>query len=287
MPKITPPTVTPGDSTTVATTLSDFLIKYETTPTSVDVLNGGLTRENLETLALPITRSMVRGNFNRPFEGSVSRGATVNLDVFYDWFSSTPPASPQPVTFDMDDAVPVFGASFVVPWSGGASRVRVTGEVGFLMAPFGGIYEANSPEDDARPSFGFATGTAEATDKNASTDRLAFTRAYGIARLYVNGLPIESCTKLLPVSKGGLVRRTPKGNTNEETFNDGVQSVESPDCRWWTFETAFYPGDDSLTFSVDSPSPVLSGVHNVEIRLQHSCELVRAFTRNLTIVVER
>lgn len=281
MPKITlPATFVAGDTAGTANKLSNNVYQAQAVPQTLDVINGHLTRANLETNCLPLDSQTIRRRDNVLRQ---TRGATVNFDYFYDWFNPEktvgtavavgPPGRGDPtvaVTPDIElDNISVHGITYLVPWGDNASKVRIHGEIGFACATF---------LEEVDPGSAYFE-TTEAWDMAASGLR-------GTLSLFVDDYHDARFTKLIPAGTM-MMRKQADAYRQNISYLDYWQKSSQTDIRWWTFDAVYGTGEAASAAPPGARSATAAGFHTASIRLHHRARLVRVYARNLTVTVER
>jgi hypothetical protein len=225
--------------------VSEVLHYPRATPGNFAVLNGRLTRSNLDSTARPLDKELIR-------KGHLSfgsqRGATLNTDILLGLYPGVQSKSDllDDDIFDVE-ALPVLATQFYNPDE--ASYVRLHWRIGFY-------------HDDDRAAAGQDPGTAD--DFRARV------------RLFINGRPIRPVTRDIKAARKTGFTPSVGSSWGRSTFPNG---------RWWTGNImidGFFTVSQGL--GGGGVSPLLRGWHTASLRVAAVYEGATA-TRNKLIRV--
>lgn len=248
MPDITFPATQADAAVPVSATTRTSLFVAQSVPANLSVLNGQLTRANIDAAQLPLTHREVRRG---AFGGGEMVGATANQDFFADWFEG----SETPI-IDIDDVgVGVAGGAMTYTLPYACTVVYLRWQMGVLT---NGGHRWHPGTQDPQ------------TDTKAAA-----------AKLFVDGQPVD--TYMQSFNRGRFTvpdRDAIKWNY----YND----IHTPDMRWWSCEAAFYAADiHSAGLAVGIRKPYARGLHTAELRLAHDVDITRVKARCMVAVYSR
>lgn len=248
MPDITYPSSQADAAVPDSSKVRESLFIPQSTPSTLAVLNGMLTKTNIDAAQLPLTyREARRGAFG----GGAMEGATANQDFFSNWFQATD--TPKTDIDEVGVGVAGVAMEYVLPYH--CTVVYVRWQVGVITNGGDGWHPGT---------------TAPSTPAKAA-----------LLKLFVDGYPVDTYEQ--SINQGRYVvpdRLAVKWNY--------YSSVYSPDSRWWSCEAAFYSGDiHSDNLAVGVRRPYQPGPHSVELRLAHDVDIARVKTRCMAVSYRR
>lgn len=248
MPDITYPSSQADAAVPDSSKVRESLFIRQSVPSNLSVINGQLTRTNIDVTQLPLThREARRGAFG----GGAMEGATANQDFFSNWYKAT-----DTPLLDIDEVgVGVAGAAmeYTLPYH--CTVVYLRWQAGIIT---------NGGE-------GWHPGAPDPSAANKSA----------LLKLFLDGQPVDTYQQ--SINRGHFVvpdRLAVKWNY----YND----IHTPDSRWWACEAAFYSGDiHSDNLAVGVRRPYQAGTHSVELRLAHDVDVARVKTRCFVVDYSR
>lgn len=200
--------------------------KPESTPQTLEVINGRLDQANLGA-AETIGRNEVRRRANAT---ALTRGHTANLDFYDDLFQGDYVAN------NYDDAIAmgqvVVGTTFYIPYD--CEAVYLSWHVGLII-------DAGYVYSDRVPGISEGDSDGDGVPDTAGLSQLATEEGNTLLTLHIDGHDVQQVSRRLWsghdtmlgttfYTVGDVLKSLPTGAHPEEQWNDPLV----PDHRWWS-----------------------------------------------------
>ena len=273
MPDITFPNTFVAGNVLDPDAVSANIFKHESTPQTLEVINGHLDQDNLAA-ATTIGRNETR---RRTSATAITRGHTANLDFYDDMFQGDYAAH------NHDTAVAhsqvVVGTTFYVPYTCEAVylswHVGLIIDAGFVYSSTAGpgIAEGDSTGDGIPDTTGLAATPAEIGNTLLSL-HIDGHYVKGVSRRALSGLNTMLGTTLY---QAGTLKSLPTAVHADEQWNDPL----APDHRWWSGHCVIDQVNGDTHIPAGEPQLYAKGWHTLDIRVTNGRWIYNAVTKNV------
>lgn len=263
MPHITLPTTFTDNTTLPSSGAKDNIYQPQYTPTSLEVMNGRLDKDNLNVATAPaISREIVR---KKAHASAITRGQTANMDLYKDFYLGDYDAKVNDEA--LQEGLVVTGLTFDIPYD--CEAVYLSWHIGLII--------------DAGYAYSVDAGPARA-DVDSTGDGVADTFATPLSRddwstmvyVAVDGRPREELSRRMASGWNSMLGQfyyNAGGNNKKKYIPDGTYSREcwndvlTPDFRWWSGHTIVDQVNDNDFIPSGDTQFWTKGQHTIDLRV--------------------